>query len=169
VTDDRGLARLNALPQAAAIAELLQCCGSLAWARAMAAARPFASRAALYDTADAVWRGLSRDDWLEAFGAHPRIGERAAGGERDRHAQWSAQEQAGTRLADAETLAELAALNREYERRFGHVFLIRATGRSAAEMLAALRERLGHDAGEELRIAAEEQRRITRLRLEKLP
>jgi OHCU decarboxylase len=115
--------------------------------------------------ADAVWAGLTPQDWLEAFTAHPRIGERRPTGDPRR---WSAGEQAGAAGADAVVLDALAEGNRAYEQRFGRVFLICATGRSAAEMLADLRQRLGHDPETELRVAAEEQRKITRLRLDKL-
>jgi allantoicase len=152
---------LNALAASQAEEELLACCGSRAWAARVAAARPFADAEALAATADTVWAGLGRDDWLEAFAAHPRIGERSASG-------WSGKEQAGVAAADPATLAELAEGNRVYEERFGHVFLICAAGKPAAAVLAALRERLDNDPATELRVAAEEQRRITRLRLEKL-
>jgi len=128
----------------------------------MAGARPFPDASSLAETADATWRELSPDDWLEAFAAHPAIGSKI------NLSPFSRQEQSGTRGADSDTLAELADLNRRYADRFGHVFLVCATGRTAAEMLAIGRKRLGNDAETELAIAAEEQRKITRLRLEKL-
>jgi OHCU decarboxylase len=128
----------------------------------MAGARPFPDASSLAETADATWRELSPDDWLEAFSAHPAIGSKID------LSPFSRQEQSGTRGADSDTLAELADLNRRYADRFGHVFLVCATGRTAAEMLAIGRKRLGNDAETELAIAAEEQRKITRLRLEKL-
>lgn len=171
---ERGVDRLNALPRAGAVAELLQCCGSRAWAETMADARPFADAAALLDTGEAVWRVLAREDWLEAFRAHPRIGERARphafarGSLEQRDPGWSEQEQARVRIAGAGALAELAALNRLYEERFGHIFLICATGLGADEIRAALRQRLASDPETELHSAAEEQRKITRLRLERL-
>ena len=126
----------------------------------MAAQRPFPDLETVLAHADRVWCSLSEQDRLEAFRAHPRIGERAAGG--------SEHEQSGTRDASAELISQLAEANRWYEQRFGHIFLICATGRTADEMLAALNERLGNDARTELRIAAEEQRKITRIRLERL-
>jgi len=156
-----GVDWLNALAAPQAEAELLACCGSTAWAAGMAQHRPFADADAMAANADQVWAALGQEDWLEAFAAHPRIGERAAAG-------WSAGEQAGVAAADPATLAELAEGNRVYEERFGRTFLICATGQSAAAMLAALRQRLGNDPATELRVAAEEQRKITRLRLEKL-
>jgi allantoicase len=160
------LRRLDTLLPAAAEAELRACCGSSAWARAMASSRPFGTLDRLLARADAVWAALGPDDWHEAFRAHPKIGERAAPSSAS--AQWSAQEQAGVQGAAAATLTKLATANRDYEQRFGHIFLICATGRSAEEMLAACRDRLRNDPEKELRVAAEEQRKITRLRLEKL-
>ncbi len=164
-----GLERLNALSPEQAEADLLECCHSHAWARALTTARPFADGAALLAEAGRVWWSLGAERWLEAFRAHPRIGERTAGvPAASRAARWSEREQAGTRDADAGVLAEFAAANRAYEERFGHVFLICATGRSAEEMLANLRERLRNEPAAELRVAAEEQRKITRIRLERL-
>jgi OHCU decarboxylase len=133
----------------------------------MAAARPFVSGDELTETADRVWRGLSKADWLEAFSAHPKIGSPAAAGHGKARA-WSRDEQSGAGGASRETLESLAATNREYEERFGHIFIVCATGRTAGEMLALLRTRLGNDPESELSLAAEEQRKITRLRLEKL-
>lgn len=155
-----GIERLSTLPAAEAEAALLACCGAPRWAREMASARPFASEDALYATAERALSGLDREDWLAAFAAHPRIGERAAG--------WSQQEQAGAASAPSSVLAELAQANRRYEERFGHIFIVCATGKSAEEMLALLNARLGNDAPTELAIAAAEQAKITRLRLEKL-
>lgn len=165
--DDAGLARLNELPREEAIAALMECCGAHLWAEAMASARPFPNRGILLQTADVVWNALTPEDWLEAFAAHPRIGERAVQ-HATRSGEWSEAEQAGARAADDATLAEMAAANRVYEEQFGHIFLICATGRCAAEMLAALNERLAHEPAEELATAAEEQRKIMRLRLERM-
>jgi len=165
---DEALQRLNSLPRGEATAEMLKCCGSARWAEAMTEVRPFADEQTLLETADRVWRGLSREDWLEAFRSHPKIGERRAARETGEGARrWAEEEQSGTRGAGVEVLDELAAANREYEEKFGHIFIVCATGKSAAEMLALLRERLGNDAETELRVAAEEQRRITQLRLKK--
>jgi OHCU decarboxylase len=158
-----GLERLNGLPEEAAVAELLAVCHSRRWAERVAAGRPYPDLEAFQAAADQVWMALGPADWLEAFKAHPRIGE--SGG---RSEDWSRQEQAGVGGAGAEVRERLAAGNAEYERRFGHVFLISAAGRDAAEVLDALQARLGNDPGTELRVAAGEHRRITRLRLEKL-
>lgn len=160
---------LNALTEAGARAELLNCCGSSRWAAAMLAARPFASDAELFDAAERSWWAFDRVDWLEAFAAHPRIGDGvAAGPGHSATREWSRQEQARAATAPPEVRAALAAGNVEYERRFGHVFLICATGRSADEILVELRRRLENDPGREIREAAGEQAKITRLRLARL-
>jgi OHCU decarboxylase len=157
------LDRFNELSDEEAAAELLAVCHSRRWAKEVAAGRPYADLAALERAADQVWLGLSPEDWLEAFAAHPRIGQ--GGGA---SADWSRQEQAGVGGAGQDVQDQLARGNAEYEVRFGHVFLISAAGRDATEILAALTDRLGNDPATELRVAAEEHRRITRLRLERL-
>lgn len=157
-----GLRMLRAATPPAAGAALLACCGSTRWVEQMLAARPFDDPDDLQQVAGRIWDGLAPPDWLEAFAAHPRIGERAT------TKRWSADEQAGAGSAEQATLEALAQGNRDYEERFGHVFLIRAAGRSAEEMLAALRERLANDPDTELHVAAAQQREITALRLDKL-
>jgi len=114
-----------------------------------------------------VWSQLAPDDWREAFSRHPRIGDSSSSA-RNTAEHWSEREQARARSGSAATLAELAELNAEYEDRFGHVFLICATGKTADQILDIARERLNNDPETELRIAAEEQRLITHLRLRKL-
>ncbi|MGZ4808989.1 MAG: allantoicase [Thermoanaerobaculia bacterium] len=157
--------------------DLRSCCGSSKWIAAVSQARPFADWSALVAAADRVWSGLEPRDQMEAFRAHPRIGEtsRLDAGDSSPSAglgmtrtRWTADEQSGTRSASNETMNELAKANEEYEKKFGHVFLICATGRTADEMLASARQRMNNDPATELRIAAEEQRKITALRLEKL-
>jgi 2-oxo-4-hydroxy-4-carboxy-5-ureidoimidazoline decarboxylase len=163
------LVDLNALDEDAAAGELLRCCGSSRWARKMAAERPFASVDAIVHAADATWSGLDRVDWLEAFAAHPKIGAGGAGGAGGADtARWSAEEQGGVSAAADETRLRLAAANREYEARFGYIFIVCATGKTAGAMLELLERRLRNDPGEEIKIAAEEQGKITRLRLAKL-
>jgi allantoicase len=142
--------------------DLASCCGSSKWVAAIAQARPFHDWNALVAAAERIWAGLKPEEWMEAFRAHPRIGDKKAGG------RWSEDEQSGTRSASKETMDALAKGNHEYEEKFGHVFLICATGRSADEILSTLHERMKNDAATELRNAAEEQRRITALRMEKL-
>jgi allantoicase len=149
-------------------ADMLSCCGSSAWARAMTAARPFADLMDLERVSDRVWAGLERVDWLEAFAAHPRIGQDSKDGGGERSVAWSRGEQSRVKDAGAEVLEQLAAGNREYHDRFGHTFIVFATGKSAEAMLQILRQRLNNSSDEELAIAAEEQRKITRLRLRKL-
>jgi allantoicase len=153
------LERLNTLGEEEAEEELRPFCGSREWTRRMALARPFPDASRAIEAAERIWASLGREDWLEAFRAHPRIGDRRVSGR-------EAAEQAGAQAAPAEVLASLAEANRLYEARFGHVFLVFATGKSGAEMLELLRRRLGNDPETELRIAAEEQRKITRRRLE---
>ena len=152
---------LNSLPPDAARAALARCCGAVRWVAAMLAARPFQSDTALLETAEHAWWDLRRGDWLEAFAQHPRVGGRTAD-------QWSRREQAGVDVATAATRMALAEGNRAYEKRFGHVFLICAAGRTADELLGELHGRLGNDPATELRIAAGEQAKIIQLRLGKL-
>jgi OHCU decarboxylase len=164
-----GLERLNALSADDAQRELLTCCGARAWARRMAEARPFADADELLERADTTWWSLDEDDWREAFRAHPRIGgTKAQAGQTDREQAWSAGEQAGMRAAAEETRDALAEGNAAYEARFGYIYIVCATGRTADEMLDLLQSRLQNDPGTEIRAAAEEQRKITRLRLQKL-
>ncbi|HKP84377.1 MAG TPA: 2-oxo-4-hydroxy-4-carboxy-5-ureidoimidazoline decarboxylase [Pyrinomonadaceae bacterium] len=163
------LAWLNSLPVAEAEKELLQCCGSTRWARQMAAARPYPTLEALLASANELWWSLDRNDWLEAFRSHPKIGEKkAAEPVSKQSSQWSGQEQAAVATASQETVDSLATLNRAYEEKFGFIFIICATGKTSNEMLSALRDRLEHEAMDELPIAAAEQSKITALRLNKL-
>jgi len=168
------LKRLNSLPVAEAHAEMLACCGSSLWAREMVARRPFSDSAELFAAADQIWRSLGRDGWLEAFASHPQIGEKRGEKQIESEAgqqlssRWSADEQSGTKRNPAEVMTRLAEGNRAYRQRFGYIFIVCATGKTASEMLAILERRLHNDASAELAIAAEEQRQIMRLRLEKL-
>lgn len=167
-----GISRLNALPKEEAVAALLTCCGSKKWAEKVAARRPFVEPGALLDEAGRIWLDLEKKDWLEAFGHHPRIGERrlAASAAKFGGAEGVAvasREQSGMASATEEQRREFALGNEEYEKRFGHVFLICATGKTAGQMLEQLRARLGNDRSMELANAAREQAMITRLRLER--
>jgi OHCU decarboxylase len=166
---NQSLQRLNELSSRDAEAEFLKCCGCRNWASEMSAARPFVNVDELLTKADSTWQSLGSEDCLEAFRAHPKIGEKKAAAAQSQEAQkWSAQEQSGVNDAAAETMAALAEGNREYEQRFGFIFIVCATGKSSEEMLAILQARLQNDAEAEIAVAAEEQRKITRLRLEKL-
>ncbi|MBI5169703.1 MAG: 2-oxo-4-hydroxy-4-carboxy-5-ureidoimidazoline decarboxylase [Candidatus Eisenbacteria bacterium] len=161
--------QLNAAPAAAAAEALERCCGASAWVRAMLGARPFASAEALHAAADACCAALEERDWLEAFTHHPRIGDVASlRAKFASTARWAGGEQAGAAAADEATLQALAKGNDDYFARFGFIFIVCASGLSAAEMLARLEARLPHERAEELRIAASEQNRITHLRLDKL-
>jgi allantoicase len=164
-----GLRHLNVLLREDAEAELLNCCGSRNWARRLAQQRPFEDVHRLLETAERIWGELSREDWLEAFTQHPKIGEKQAALSQAAEARrWSEQEQSGTHGASQETLAALAEANRAYEAKFGYIFIIWATGKNIEEVLGALNRRLENTPETELRIVGEEQRRITRLRLGKL-
>ena len=164
-----GLERLNSLPEEAAEQELRKCCGSTNWIRRMVGQRPFRNASQWLEMADRLWRESSAEDWLEAFRHHPRIGEKkAAAGNSGDAQRWSHAEQAGASNAAPEVSAALAEGNLAYENCFGYIFIVCATGKSSEEMLAILRQRLQNDPGKEIHVAAEEQRKITRLRLEKL-
>ncbi len=167
--EDAGVTAFDALPDHEAGLLLQSCCGSHAWVQEMLAHRPFGTLTRVIDEAEEIWWSLTPDDWREAFDHHPRIGERAATTPQGATAKaWSADEQRGASAAGADTRQALLEGNREYERRFGHIYLVCATGKSAEEMLALLRERMSNDPATELRVAAGEQAKITRLRLEKL-
>ena len=161
---------LNQLSESECMAALNKCCGSSAWAKIMTASRPFADRLSLNAAADHHWWSLTRKDWLEAFSHHPEIGadKEKLRAKFARTKDWSEGEQAGVDAASEETLEALAAGNVEYKNKFGYVFLICATGKSAAEMLACLNSRFANDAENELRKAAAEQTKITQIRLNKL-
>lgn len=161
---------LNALPPDEALKEFLQCCGSVKWAKGMVQLRQYASSIdGLARLSNSFWWVLEPGDWLEAFRSHPKIGDKKTAAEVSSQSKlWSGQEQAGVQAAHQETLDSLAQLNREYEQKFGFIFIVCATGKSAAEMLELLRERLNNEPDAELRIAAAEQAKITEIRLKKL-
>ncbi len=162
--------RLDALPEHAAREALTRCCGASRWVAGMLARRPFASDARLRTCADEVWAQLGPDDWHEAFSHHPRIGADldALRQKFARTAALSAAEQAGALRASEAELAALRDANLRYERRFGHIFIVCAAGKSAAEMLALLDARIANDPDTELRVAAAQQHEITLLRLQAL-
>ena len=163
------LDQLNLLTANEAARELLKCCGSKNWARRMVEARPFGGVDQIVETADRIWWSLGPEDWLEAFHSHPKIGEKkAAHAVSEESRAWSEQEQSGIADSARDTIEALADLNSAYEKRFGFIFIVCATGKNSAKMLAILRERLLNDREKELRIAAAEQAKITELRLRKL-
>lgn len=162
------LERWNLLPADEAESEILPCCGSRAWARGMARQRPYKDDRSVLAASDETWRSLGEADWMEAFASHPRIGEsRAPQSATARSAAWSSQEQSHAAAAEDAVRTALAEANREYERRFGRIFIICATGKQGSEILQILRQRLQNDAQTEIREAAEQQRQISQIRLGK--
>jgi len=156
----------NRLEQETATKVILPCNGSRAWAIGVVNEYPFDTPEQLFAVSDKVWRSLPESDWQQAFDSHPRIGEHMAKAATQQSAEWSKAEQSGAQLDD-EMQQKLSAVNKEYEAKFGNIFLICATGKSANEVLASLQQRLKNDAATELQEAAEQQRRITLLRLRK--
>jgi OHCU decarboxylase len=157
----------NKAGEAAATDAMLACCGARRWAAGMVASRPIASVAALSETANRLWATMAESDWLEAFTAHPRIGQRSAASASKKSTAWSQQEQAGTAAASAVIVREMAESNAQYEQQFGFTYIVCATGRTVDEMLAILKRRLSNDRVTELREAAEQQRQIMQIRLGK--
>jgi 2-oxo-4-hydroxy-4-carboxy-5-ureidoimidazoline decarboxylase len=155
------LEALNAMPAAQASEHLLACCTSGQWIHNVTSGRPYGSVSEILARSDEAVAGLDRRDLEQALAGHPRIGSGSAAGS-------SRREQAGVQAADQATLRALADGNEAYERRFGHVYLVCATGRSAGELLALLRERLGHDPGTEWGIVRRELGKINRIRLRRL-
>lgn len=165
----KALAHLNAMNAEEAHAAFLRCCGVTRWADQMTRQRPFETADALMAAADVLWPELTRSEWLEAFAHHPKIGDVES--LRAKFAStraWATGEQAGVQEASEDVLQALAEGNRAYEEKFGYIFIVCATGKGAEEMLALLQARLPNDPEREFLIAAEEQKKITRLRLEKL-
>jgi 2-oxo-4-hydroxy-4-carboxy-5-ureidoimidazoline decarboxylase len=163
------LQELNQLSDEAAREELLRCCHSSRWVEFVLSRRPYGSFSDLSKAADEGFAGLQREDWLEAFAGHPKIGDMNS--LRAKYANtrdWSAGEQSGVNAAEEAVLQGLADGNTDYEKRFGHIFIVCATGKTAAQMLDLLRSRIDNDPAEELKIAANEQTKITKIRLEKL-
>jgi 2-oxo-4-hydroxy-4-carboxy-5-ureidoimidazoline decarboxylase len=164
------LEELNHLPKTALAEALQKCCGSTAWVENMLAAFPVSDVETLMDEASTAWNKLTEADWREAFTHHPKIGGDVAA-LREKFAStstWAEGEQASVRQASQETLEALAAGNTEYEQKFGYIFIVCATGKSADEMLALLQARLPNKPADEILIAAGEQDKITRIRLKKL-
>jgi 2-oxo-4-hydroxy-4-carboxy-5-ureidoimidazoline decarboxylase len=160
------LARWNSLDHATAAREALPCCGSHAWAAALASMRPIADETSLLETSTSIWRNLPEQAWQEAFDSHPRIGQNHAQTHAtDESLRWSAQEQHVALADDHAVKQALEAANRLYEQRFGRIFIVCASGKTSAEILAVLQARMQNDAATELREAAKQQRQITQLRL----
>jgi len=163
------LTSFNLLASPSAQIEFLRCCGSSRWAEEMASHRPFHNSAQLFAVAEEIWRRLSSEDWREAFSHHPKIGDMNSLRAKFAGAKgWAEGEQAGVQSASDEILQALAAGNEAYEKKFGYIFIVCATGKNAEEMLSLLRQRLPNDPAREIQIAVAEQAKITKIRLEKL-
>ncbi len=163
------LHELNILPKERLEAELLKCCGSGAWVKRMMPFVPADDMVELLEDAEEQWWKCGEADWKEAFSHHPKIGDLASLREKFAStAGWASGEQSGVNTADEATLKALAEGNRLYEAKFGYIFIVCATGKTAPEMLAMLQERLPNSPEEEIKIAADEQNKITKLRIEKL-
>ena len=160
---------LNQLDPAAAREALTRCCGASRWVEQMLAARPFDSYYELMESTEEIWWSLDEADWREAFAHHPKIGD--VDSLRAKYANtkaWASGEQAGVEGAAEAVIERLAAGNAQYEAKFGYIFIVCATGKSATEMLTILQHRLPHEPSKELQVAAREQLKITKLRLDKL-
>lgn len=163
------IAAFDVMPDAEAAFKLAACCGSSAWVSRMLERRPFRSREHLLNEADEVAQTLGDADWLEAFSHHPRIGQRRSNAVVSSTAEsWSTGEQSAVSLADTTVRAAISDANARYEEQFHFIFIISASGRTAAAILAELCDRLGNSREVEIRTAATEQQKITRIRLEKL-
>jgi len=157
----------NVADPATALDAMIACCAARRWAAAMVALRPITGVLDLSEAADRIWATMEESDWMEAFAAHPRIGDRKPAHATAKSAAWSTQEQSSTNEAAEKVLEDLAQGNALYEQRFGFTYIVCATGKSADEMLAILNRRLSSDRASELREAAEQQRQITQIRLGK--
>lgn len=168
------LHEFNILPRNQLIEELTRCCGSSAWVKGMLEFIPADDMVELLEDAESVWYQCTEKDWKEAFAHHPKIGDK--GSLRKKFAStaspiaigWAEGEQSGVNTASEQVIEALAKGNQAYEDKFGYIFIVCATGKSAEEMLALLQLRLGNTPEEEIEIAAEEQNKITKLRIEKL-
>lgn len=163
------LEELNKISQPQLKEELLKCCGSSTWVKMMMAYFPADSMEGLLEQAEEIWYECSEDDWKEAFAHHPKIGDVESLTKKFAStAQWASGEQSGVNTAATGTITALAEGNRLYEEKFGYIFIVCATGKSAEEMLTLLQDRLKNDPEKEIKIAAAEQNKITKLRLQKL-
>jgi 2-oxo-4-hydroxy-4-carboxy-5-ureidoimidazoline decarboxylase len=163
------LHELNTLPAPQLKEELTKCCGSSAWVNKMLPFFPADDLVELLEDAEEQWYQCSEEDWKEAFAHHPKIGDIESLKKKFAStAQWASGEQSGVNIASQQTIEALAEGNKQYEKKFGYIFIVCATGKSAEEMSKLLRSRLPNDPGEEIEIAADEQNKITKLRIEKL-
>jgi len=160
---------LNTLPKSEALEQFAICCGASKWVEEITAFRPFQHKTELFDLTEKIWFSLNSEDWLEAFSHHPKIGDIDLLRKKfQKIKSWSEKEQSGIQEAGENILKDLAESNRLYEEKFGYIFIVCATGKSAEEILALLKVRLENDPEAELLIAAKEQNKITQLRLDNL-
>lgn len=163
------LKEINSIQSEKLYEALETCCGAKHWVKQMVSKVPYNSKKELFDWADRIWENADKSDWLEAFTRHPKIGDIDSLEEKFANTKkWAASEQSGVRLAEREILKALAEANVTYEAKFGYIFIVCATGKSATEMLDLLNERLSNSKEEEILIAMKEQQKITKIRLEKL-
>jgi 2-oxo-4-hydroxy-4-carboxy-5-ureidoimidazoline decarboxylase len=163
------LHELNTLDKQQLKEELAKCCGSSAWIQKMLPFFPADDLVELLEDAEEQWYTCSDEDWKEAFAHHPKIGDADSLKKKFAStAQWASGEQSGAGEASQQTIEALAAGNRLYEEKFGYIFIVCATGKSADEMLQILESRLHNKPKDEIKIAADEQDKITKLRIEKL-
>ena len=163
------LEELNNLSTEKTIEEFFKCCGSTAWAHKLADSRPFKNTQQLLEVSDRIWSACSKQDGLEAFTHHPKIGDlKSLEKKFTSTKEWAGKEQAGVDSATHKTLTELANGNHAYENKFGYIFIVCATGKTANEMLTMLNTRLQNNPEVEIKIALNEQNKITHIRLEKL-
>jgi 2-oxo-4-hydroxy-4-carboxy-5-ureidoimidazoline decarboxylase len=162
------LHEFNILPKDQLKEVLLKCCGSPAWVNRMLSFIPVEDLVDLLEDAEEQWWLCTEQDWKEAFASHPKIGDRDSLKKKYASAEWASGEQGAVSSASSQTLEALEEANRRYEERFGYIFIVCATGKSAEEMLGILESRLLNKPEEEIKVAADEQNKITKLRLEKL-
>ncbi len=163
------LEKLNNLSKEEAKSELLKCCGSEKWSEKVAEGRPYSSKELLFNYSDKVWSEASNEDIFEAFSHHPKIGDLESLTKKFSSTKdWASGEQSGVNVATQEVLQALATGNLAYEEKFGYIFIVCATGKSASEMFSILQERLKNEPETEIKVAANEQNKITHIRLEKL-
>jgi 2-oxo-4-hydroxy-4-carboxy-5-ureidoimidazoline decarboxylase len=160
---------LNNLSTKKTIQELLKCCGSSVWVGKLTNNKPFKNKQQLLEVSDRIWSACSKHDGLEAFTHHPKIGDLKSLEKKFASTkEWAGKEQAGVDSASHKTLVELAEGNQTYENKFGYIFIVCATGKTANEMLTMLQSRLQNNPEAEIKIAMNEQNKITHIRLEKL-
>ncbi len=162
------LEEFNSLPPKEAWDQLFKCCGCTHWANNVVEHMPFKSIESLKEISDNTWWDCRKADWLEAFSHHPKIGQKALEKKFEATKSWAENEQSGTQNDNENILQELVKANNTYENKFGFIFIVCATGKTAGEMLELLNERLNNDVEKELNIAAQEQNKITHLRFDKL-